>query len=130
MWLHKRSFRIQHKTKDRERIVRRLNQVWCISPCHTRELTLQLQGIARCTSLKKIDGVNLKNTRLEAPVQSLKEQSIRSKYQRHNTTEHRQSNFINNAAIGAIPAGSRVDGGVARQQQLGDFNATIQGGVV
>ena len=51
-------------------------------------------------------------------VKSLKEQEIRSKYQGHNTM------FIYNAVVGAIPVISRVDGGVARQQQLDGFDAT------
>ena len=60
----------------------------------------------------------------------LKEQGIRRKYdydQMHNATENRQCIFINNAVVGAILVVSRVDGGVARQQQLDDFNATLKG---
>ena len=37
---------------------------------------------------------------------------------------------INNAVAGAILSGSRVDCGVARQQQLHDLDATIIGGLV
>jgi hypothetical protein len=37
---------------------------------------------------------------------------------------------ISNAVVGAIHAVSRVNGGVARQQQLDDFNATIRSGAV
>ena len=51
-------------------------------------------------------------------VSSLKEQEIRSKYHRHNTTQNQKCMFISNAVVRAIQAGSRVDGGVARQQQL------------
>jgi hypothetical protein len=47
-----------------------------------------------------------------------------------NTTENQKSILINSAAVGAIPVVFRVDSGVARQQQLHDFNATFQGGVV
>jgi hypothetical protein len=36
--------------------------------------------------------------------------------------------FMNNALVGAMPAGSRVDGCVARQQQLDDVDVTIRGG--
>jgi hypothetical protein len=40
--------------------------------------------------------------------------------------------LINNAVVGAIPVISRVDVGVARQQQLDDFDATSRtfGGVM
>jgi hypothetical protein len=60
----------------------------------------------------------------------LKEQEIRSKYERQKTTGNQQCILINNAVVGAIQAVSRVDGGVARQQQLDDVNATIKGGEV
>ncbi len=60
----------------------------------------------------------------------LKEQEIISKYHRHNTTQKQQCTLISNAVVGAIPVVSRVDGGVARQQQLHDGNATIRGGIV
>jgi hypothetical protein len=60
----------------------------------------------------------------------LKEQEIMSKYQRNKATENQQSIFINNAEERAILAGSRVDGGVARQQQLDDGNVTLTGGAV
>ena len=63
-------------------------------------------------------------------VQLLKEQNIRSKYMRHNTTQNQQRIFINSAGVGTIPGVSRVNGGVARQQQLGDFNVTILGGAM
>jgi hypothetical protein len=49
---------------------------------------------------------------------------------KHKQKKNQKCIFINNEAVGAIPAGSRVDGGVARQQQLGDFNVTARGGVV
>jgi hypothetical protein len=49
---------------------------------------------------------------------------------KHKQKKNQKCIFISNAAVGAIPVVSRVDGGVARQQQLGDFNATFQGGVV
>jgi len=61
-------------------------------------------------------------------VRLLQEQKIRSEHQRHNTTENQQCFGINNAGAGAIPPTSRVDGGVARQQQLRDFNVTIING--
>jgi hypothetical protein len=66
-------------------------------------------------------------------VRPLKEQEIslnqeREKHHGHNTTENQQCIFINNAVVGAILVVSRVDGGVARQQQLDDVNATIKGG--
>jgi hypothetical protein len=60
----------------------------------------------------------------------LKEQEIMSKYQRHNTTENHERIFINVAVVGAIPAVSRVDSCVARQQQLDDVNASLTGGPV
>ena len=63
----------------------------------------------------------------------LKEQEIRSKYERRNTTGNQQCIFINNAVVGAILVVSRVDGGVARQQQLHDVNARVtmlRGGIV
>ena len=64
-------------------------------------------------------------------VHLLKEQEIRSKCQRRNTTEHQQSIF-NQQCRGRveIPEVSRIDGGVARQQQLDDFNVTLRGGDV
>ena len=46
----------------------------------------------------------------------------------HNTTENQERIFINNVVVRAIPAVSRVDGGVARQQQLRDFKLTTLGG--
>jgi hypothetical protein len=45
-----------------------------------------------------------------------------------NATSNHQRNFINNAGVGAILVVSGVNGGVARQQQLGDFNVTFRGG--
>ena len=63
-------------------------------------------------------------------VQLLKEQEIRSKYHRHNTTQNQQCMFISNAVVRAILVVSRVDGGVARQQQLHHGNVTIEGGRV
>ncbi len=59
-----------------------------------------------------------------------KEQEIRSNCRRHNTTKTRQCIFINNAVVGAIPVASRVNNGIARQQQLDDFNMTKAGGLV
>ena len=58
----------------------------------------------------------------------LREQEIRSIYERRNTTGNQLCIFINNTVVGAILFVSRVDGGVARQQQLHDVNATIRGG--
>ena len=55
---------------------------------------------------------------------------MRSKYERQNTSENQQCRFIRNAVVEAIHAVSRVNGGVARQQQLDDFNATIRSGAV
>jgi hypothetical protein len=55
---------------------------------------------------------------------------MRGKYERHNTTENLQCRFIRHAVVEAIHAVSRVNGGVARQQQLGDFRATIRSGAV
>jgi hypothetical protein len=63
-------------------------------------------------------------------VYHLKQQEIRSKHQRHKTTENQQCFGINNAVAGAILLVFRVDGGVARQQQLRDFNMTIVGGAM
>ena len=48
----------------------------------------------------------------------------------HNTAENQKCVFVNNAEVGVILYTSRVDGGVARQQQLDDFNMTTRGGVV
>jgi hypothetical protein len=36
--------------------------------------------------------------------------------------------FIHNAVVGAIPAVSRVDGSVVRQQQLDNVKVTVPGG--
>jgi len=58
----------------------------------------------------------------------LRKQEIRSKHQRHNTTENQQCFVISNAGAESILVVSRVDGGVARQQQLRDFNVTTLGG--
>jgi hypothetical protein len=63
-------------------------------------------------------------------VQLLKEQNIRSKHMRHNTTQNQQRIFINIAGVGAILVVNGVNGGVARQQQLSDFNVTILGGAM
>jgi hypothetical protein len=61
----------------------------------------------------------------------LKEQEIKSKCQRRNTTEHQQSIFNQQCRGRAeIPEVSCIDGGVARQQQLDDFNVTLRGGDV
>ena len=49
------------------------------------------------------------------------------------TTQHKISNALfnkSNAGVRAVPGVSRVDGGVARQQQLDDFNVTILGGAM
>jgi hypothetical protein len=63
-------------------------------------------------------------------VSLLKEQEIRSKYHRHNTTQNQQCIVISNAVVRVIPAVSRIDGGVARQQQLHHGNVTFPGGPV
>ncbi len=62
----------------------------------------------------------------------LKEQEMRSKCQRRNTTEHQQLSIFNQQCRcrAEIPKVSRIDGGVARQQQLHDFNVTLRGGDV
>ena len=61
----------------------------------------------------------------------LKEQEISSKCQRRNTTAHQQSVFNQQCRCRAeIPEVSRIDGGVARQQQLDHFNVTLRGGDV
>jgi hypothetical protein len=48
------------------------------------------------------------------------------------TTKQEISNALSStiAVVGAIPVASRVDGGVARQQQLHDVNVTITVGRV
>jgi hypothetical protein len=63
-------------------------------------------------------------------VKLLKEQEIRGKYERQNTTGNQQCILINNAVLGAIPVAFRVDGGVARQQQPDDVNMTFISGRV
>ncbi len=77
-------------------------------------------------------------------VRLLKEQEMRSKCQRRNTTEHQQSIFNQqcrcrgeiHVIVIIIVFGfvlccvGCVDGGVARQQQLHDFNVTLRGGDV
>ena len=60
----------------------------------------------------------------------LQQQGMRSKYERRNTTENQNCRFIRNAVVEAIHAVSRVNGGIARQQQLDDFNTTIRSGSV
>jgi hypothetical protein len=45
-------------------------------------------------------------------------------------TRARQCVIKQHAAVGAIPFVSRVDGCVARQQQLDDVNVTFRGGQV
>ena len=45
-------------------------------------------------------------------------------------TESQQCISITNANVRALPLGPRVDGCVARQQQLGDLNMTFGGGYV
>ena len=60
----------------------------------------------------------------------LTEQEIRSKSQKHNTTENQERILINVAVVEVIPAVSRVDGGVARQQQPGDGNVIFTGSPV
>ena len=75
-------------------------------------------------------------------VRLLKEQEMRSKCQRRNTTEYQQSIFnqqcrcraeihviirvVNNSVFVLCC----VDGGVARQQQLDDFSVTLRSGDV
>jgi hypothetical protein len=72
-------------------------------------------------------------------VRLLKEQEIGSKCQRRNTTQKNLTQHhnisrafsINNAGeVRKIQVVSRIDGGVARQQQPDDFNTTLRSGDV
>ena len=61
----------------------------------------------------------------------LKEQEINSKCQKRNIAEHQQCVFNQQCRCSEeIPEVSRIDGGVARQQQLDDFNMTLRCGNV